>query len=59
MDFALTDAQSKFQRLTDHIFRNFLFMLVYFEDLFILYDSLEAHVGHILEMFDLIALNVL
>jgi len=56
MLFRLTNAPSTFVRLMNHVLQNFIgiFVVVYFYDILIYSKTLDAHMGHVREVLELL-----
>lgn len=55
MPFGLINAPSNFQRMTDHVLRDFPFMRVYLEDVVLLSKGIEEHFGHLEKALERVA----
>ena len=55
MPFGLMNAPSTFQRMIDGAFKDLPFIRVYLDDVVVFSESLDVHVDHLLQVFELIA----
>jgi len=56
ISFGLTNARSTFMRLMNHVVQNFIgkFVVVYFNDILIYNNILDAHMGHVREVLEVL-----
>ena len=55
MPFGLKNAPATFQRMMDHLFRDVAFVCVYLDDFVVFSRSMEENLGHLKEVFALLA----